>query len=156
MSDLYLARKLVENYDSPTWDPDEDAADGITCGAIWVKEARDLLDRISKSPARPVAMLGGIHGVILTRHIETMIPSARSVYHTPLYEHPPIQQGVNSWRDVKLDPPWEGVQILVLDCRTGERAISKYAYEQFTYNFPATHWMPMAPAMVMGPSWRQK
>lgn len=33
-----------------------------------------------------VAMLGGVHGVTLIRHIEAMLPEARTEYHTPLYK----------------------------------------------------------------------
>jgi hypothetical protein len=37
---------------------------------------------------KPIAMLGGINGVALVRHIEQMTPSAQTEYHTPLYDHP--------------------------------------------------------------------
>lgn len=41
------------------------------------------------STTEPVAMLGGIHGVALIRHIETMLPEAQKIYHTSLYKQPP-------------------------------------------------------------------
>lgn len=40
----------------------------------------------------PVAMLGGINGVSLMRHIKAMQPKAQADYHTPLYKHPPSDE----------------------------------------------------------------
>lgn len=39
-----------------------------------------------------VAMLGGINGVSLMRHIKAMQPKAQADYHTPLYKHPPSDE----------------------------------------------------------------
>lgn len=46
----------------------------------------------SAAPGEPVAMLGGINGVSLMRHIKAMQPKAQSAYHTPLYKHPPSDE----------------------------------------------------------------
>jgi hypothetical protein len=43
---------------------------------------------VAQPKQEPVAMLGGIHGVSLVRHIEAMLPAARKEFHTPLYQHP--------------------------------------------------------------------
>lgn len=51
------------------------------------------------SDEKPIAMLGGIHGVCLIRHIENMQPDARKEYHTPLYRHPPSDKRVKMLED---------------------------------------------------------
>jgi len=38
--------------------------------------------------AEPAAMLGGVNGVSLMRHIKGMADEVQRQYHTPLYEHP--------------------------------------------------------------------
>jgi hypothetical protein len=62
----------------------------------WFRASRGTFGSAQEVP-EPVAMLGGIHGVTLIRHIEAMLPAARTEYHTPLYKHPAPQPASNAY-----------------------------------------------------------
>lgn len=86
----------------------------------------DAAWKLLRAPAKQesVAMLGGIHGVALTRHIKGMQPAAQAEYHTPLYAAPqplaPAQGSPNPADEIigqieERFPDWKGFRDLV-DC----------------------------------------
>jgi len=44
--------QMVETYDDPDFDPNADAADGVTSGMVLMKDMRDALERLSARVCR--------------------------------------------------------------------------------------------------------